>query len=29
VVGIALVGVLFIYALNNDFSRIFGEGFNP
>ncbi len=29
VVGIALFGLLFFYALNNDFSRIFGEGFKP
>jgi regulator of sigma E protease len=28
-IGIALVGILFIYALNNDFARLFGEGFNP
>ncbi len=29
VFGIALVGILFVYALNNDFSRLFGSGFTP
>ena len=28
-VGIALVAVLFIYALNNDIGRLTGEGFRP
>jgi regulator of sigma E protease len=29
VVGIALVAVLFLYALNNDIGRLTGEGFRP
>jgi regulator of sigma E protease len=29
VVGIALVAVLFVYALNNDIGRLTGEGFRP
>jgi regulator of sigma E protease len=29
IVGIALFGLLFFYALNNDFGRLFGEGFRP
>jgi regulator of sigma E protease len=29
VVGIALIAVLFVYALNNDIGRLTGEGFRP
>lgn len=29
VIGIALVAVLFVYALNNDIGRLTGEGFRP
>ena len=29
VVGIALIAVLFVYALNNDIARFTGEGFRP
>ncbi len=29
VIGIALVAVLFVYALNNDIGRLAGEGFRP
>ena len=29
IVGIALVAILFLYALNNDIGRLTGEGFRP